>query len=64
MLDRGSTQLADETPVLTTEVGSHVRHSRGPTWRKTITLKPDEFIRRFLMHVWPNGVVSYFIQTQ
>ena len=28
---------------------------KGPGRYKTITLKPDEFIRRFLMHVLPNG---------
>src|SRR6266404_4265855 len=27
----------------------------GPGRYKTMTLKPDEFIRRFLMHVLPNG---------
>src|SRR5437016_7953182 len=27
----------------------------GPGRYKTVTLKPDEFIRRFLMHVLPNG---------
>src|SRR5260370_22939686 len=27
----------------------------GPGRHKTMTLKPDEFIRRFLMHVLPNG---------
>ena len=27
----------------------------GPGRSKTMTLKPDEFIRRFLMHVLPNG---------
>ena len=28
---------------------------KGPGRYKIITLKPDEFIRRFLMHVLPNG---------
>jgi hypothetical protein len=28
---------------------------KGPGRYKTMTLKPDEFIRRFLMHVLPNG---------
>ena len=28
---------------------------RGPGRYKTMTLKPDEFIRRFLIHVLPNG---------
>ena len=27
----------------------------GPGRYKTMTLKPDEFIRRFLIHVLPNG---------
>ena len=27
----------------------------GPGRYNTMTLKPDEFIRRFLMHVLPNG---------
>jgi len=27
----------------------------GPGRYKTMTLKPDEFIRRLLMHVLPNG---------
>jgi hypothetical protein len=27
----------------------------GPGRYKTMTLKPDEFMRRFLMHVLPNG---------
>jgi hypothetical protein len=28
---------------------------KGPGRYKTMTLKPDEFIRRFLIHVLPNG---------
>ncbi|SDG43875.1 Putative transposase [Bosea robiniae] len=29
--------------------------SAGKTWRKTITLTAHEFIRRFLLHVLPDG---------
>lgn len=28
---------------------------RGREWIKTMTLAPDEFIRRFLLHVLPDG---------
>lgn len=29
--------------------------SAGKSWRKTMTLTPNEFIRRFLLHVLPDG---------
>jgi putative transposase len=32
----------------------------GCEWIKTMTLPADEFIRRFLLHVLPDGIVERF----
>jgi hypothetical protein len=34
---------------------------KGRTRYKTMTLSPDEFMRRFLLHVLPSGLMRSFI---
>jgi hypothetical protein len=32
---------------------------KGRTWHKVMTLKPEEFMRRFLLHVLPTGSTGF-----